>query len=101
MVVFVGTVTVHPDKGEEAEKVVENYVKVFAQQPGTLQYWVGHGQTDPTAFVFYEVYRDEDAIQEHRDAQEHRPVLLVPWRPLIKSYQYYAEVASIEPKPLE
>ena len=101
MVVFVGTVTVHPDKVEEAKKIVRGYVKVCEQQPGTLQYWVGHGQTDPATFVFYEVYRDEQAQQAHRDAPEHQAVFMELWRPLMKSYLFYTEVASIEPKPLK
>jgi quinol monooxygenase YgiN len=38
------------------------------KEPGCVQY-VGHQSTeDPSRFFLYEVYRDEAALQAHRDA---------------------------------
>jgi quinol monooxygenase YgiN len=100
MVVFVATVTVHPDKLEEARQIVEDLVGVCQQQSGIPLFWVGQGQKDPATFVFYEVYRDPEAQKEHQADPEYRRLFLEPWMPLVKSYQFYAEVASILPERL-
>lgn len=100
MVVFVGTVTVHSDKLDEARKIVEDLVEVCEQQSGIPLFWVGQGQKDPATFVFYEVYRDTEAQQEHQADPEYRRLFWEPWMPLVKSYQFYTEVASILPEHL-
>ncbi len=100
MVVFVATVTVHADKLEEAKKIVQDLVSVCEQQSGIPLFWVGQGQSDPATFVFYEVYRDEEAQRAHQADPEYQRRFMQPWRPLIKSYQFYSEVASIKPEHL-
>ena len=42
---------------------------------GTLEYVVYHGVKDPTKFLFYEVYRDEEARKAH-GAGEHLEALV-------------------------
>jgi quinol monooxygenase YgiN len=100
MVLTAATVTVRSDKLEEAIKIVQDLVRVCEEQSGIPVYWVGQGQTDPTAFVFYEIYRDEEARREHQDDPEYQRLFWQPWRPLITSYQFKTEVASIVPGQL-
>lgn len=40
---------------------------IRSHEPGTLAYVVGAPEDDPTARVFLEIYRDEEAFQHHND----------------------------------
>ncbi len=47
---------------QAAEKMLA-YVK--ANEPGTLAYLLNRSTSDPTKFVFYEVYQDQAAFAAH------------------------------------
>ena|SRR5438046_10729247 len=60
------------------EDVIANVLKTMSPlsraEPGCLQYQAHRAVDDPRLFFLYEVYRDADAIDEHRAAphfQEH------------------------------
>ena len=57
---------------EEAmkEAMKEAAAKVRANEPGNLAYTPHQSQADPTIFLFYEKYKDQAAIEFHRQ-QEH------------------------------
>jgi (4S)-4-hydroxy-5-phosphonooxypentane-2,3-dione isomerase len=55
-----------------AEAQCKEYIRLLQEhsrkEPGCVQY-VGHQSTDnPRKFLFYEVYKDQAALQAHRDA---------------------------------
>ena len=52
------------------EAMVEASKKVRANEPGNLAYTPHQSQGDPTVFVFYEKYKDQEALDFHRQ-QEH------------------------------
>jgi (4S)-4-hydroxy-5-phosphonooxypentane-2,3-dione isomerase len=54
------------------EERCKEYIRILQEhsrkEPGCVQY-VGHQSTDdPRRFLFYEVYRDQAALQAHREA---------------------------------
>jgi len=51
---------------EEAKRLIAQLEEHTRQEPGCLQY-IGHQSTDdPCRFVFYELYRDQAALDAHR-----------------------------------
>lgn len=57
-----------PDAVGDFDRLVEKTVaEIRVHEPGTLVYVVGAPQDDPSARVFLEVYRDEDAFARHND----------------------------------
>jgi quinol monooxygenase YgiN len=57
--------------GTEAE-VVAMFAPLTAasrQEPGCLMYVAHQHQSDPTRFLVYEQYKDEAALQAHRDSE--------------------------------
>jgi quinol monooxygenase YgiN len=57
---------------EEAMKglMKEAESKVRANEPGNLAYQPYQSQADPTIFIFFEQYKDQEATEFHRE-QEH------------------------------
>ena len=47
---------------QAAEKMIAH---VKANEPGTLTYLLNRSTSDPTKFVFYEVYQDQAAFTAH------------------------------------
>ena len=47
---------------QAARKMIET---VRAQEPGTMQYILHRSVKDPTQFVYYEVYKDQESFDAH------------------------------------
>lgn len=72
MLVLAVTWAAHP--GQEKE-VAEIFVKLQAasrQEPGCLGYTVHRHKSDPQRFFIYEQYRDEGALEAHRNSPHFR-----------------------------
>jgi len=54
-------------KGDEAkmEESLRDMVLKVQQEEGTLAYTLHRSQKDPTQFLFYEKYRDGQALKDH------------------------------------
>lgn len=50
---------------EEMEKVLREAVKNVASEEGTLTYTLHRSQSDPCTFLFYEKYKDAEALKTH------------------------------------
>ena len=50
---------------EEMEKVLRNAVQNVESEEGTLTYTLHRSQSDPCTFMFYEKYKDADALSTH------------------------------------
>jgi (4S)-4-hydroxy-5-phosphonooxypentane-2,3-dione isomerase len=66
MMTVIATLKVKPGSEkafrEAADKMVAH---VKANEPGTLTYLLNRSTSDPTKFVFYEVYADQAAFAAH------------------------------------
>jgi len=59
---------VKPGAEEKCRDLIRRLHEHSRQEPGCVQY-VGHqSKEDPRHFLFYEVYKDESALQAHRDS---------------------------------
>ncbi|WP_223605772.1 putative quinol monooxygenase [Chryseobacterium sp. OSA05B] len=55
------------------------------QEPGCLQYTVCQSAEDPGRIVIYETYRDEAALEQHRQSQYFQEIILLKVIPLLES----------------
>jgi len=62
----VANIKVKADKVEEAKTFLVQLAKeTLESEEGTLEYTVHQRQDDPTTFVFYEKYSDDEAFKLH------------------------------------
>ena len=86
MVVLHVTVQVKPEHVAEFLEVVRHDAEHSEKdEPGCLRFDVIQDKDDPNRFYFYEVYRDEAALEAHRQtphfknyAEKSRPLLVTP-----------------------
>jgi autoinducer 2-degrading protein len=68
MIVLKVDLLVKPGSEEKCREIIRQLHEHSRKEPGCVQY-VGHQSTeDPRKFMFYEVYKDEAALQAHRDS---------------------------------
>jgi len=68
MVVLAVTWIAKPEKDAEAAEIFRRLQTASRQEPGCLMYMVHRHKTDSSRFFIYEQYRDEGALQAHRDS---------------------------------
>jgi (4S)-4-hydroxy-5-phosphonooxypentane-2,3-dione isomerase len=67
MYVLVVSAKVKPEqRGRFLEAIEDNAVSAVREEPGCLRFDVVRDNDDPDHYLFYEVYRDEDAFATHR-----------------------------------
>lgn len=68
MIVLKVDMLVKPGTEEKCKEYIRVLHERSRKEPGCVQY-VGHQSTeDPRKFFFYEVYKDQAALQAHRDS---------------------------------
>ena len=67
MYVLVVSARVKPEQRSRfLEAIEDNAVSAVREEPGCLRFDVVRDNDDPDHYLFYEVYRDEDAFAAHR-----------------------------------
>ena len=93
MITVTATLKVQPGKEgafqQEAEKMIAH---VKANEPGTLMYVLHQSNADPTEFLFFEIYKDQESFTLHGASEPMRHFFgavggLVAGRPEIKMYK--------------
>ena len=68
MYVLIVSARIKPEqRGRFLEAIEENAVSSVRDEGGCLRFDVVRDNDDPDHYLFYEVYRDEEAFQAHRD----------------------------------
>lgn len=68
MIVVVITARIIPQKVEEYEALLRDLLpEMRAMEPGMLVYEVGRSRDEPNTYRHIELYRDEEAIEAHRN----------------------------------
>ena len=62
--------TIEPDRMDEFMSMIENNAIQSRKEPGCLRFDVLRDQETPNQFIFYEVYRNSDAVDFHK-TQDH------------------------------
>jgi len=74
-------VDVKPENVEEFKKATELNHLGSRTEPGNVRFDVLQSTDDPTKFILYEVFKDEDAVAAHK-ATEHYHI----WRETVAPY---------------
>ena len=78
MIALLVSVRVKPERRDEFLKAIEEDSRGSREdEPGCLRFDVLQDTSDPNHYFFYEVYRDEAAIQAHRAAPHYQGWLAV------------------------
>ena len=96
MVVVAKLKAVAGKEGEMQQALMDMVPKV-KEEEGTLMYTLHQDQNDPTVFLFYEKYRDADALVAH-SATPHFKALFGAIKPLLDGKPeivMYNELAGI------
>ena len=97
MVLFVGAIRIREECIQEVERAVREFIPHVREEEGTLEYVVYHGVEDPTKILFYEVYRDEEAQNDHR-AGEHLGALVTTIRASAQGDMFLGEFEEMASK---
>jgi autoinducer 2-degrading protein len=69
MIALLVSIHIKPDKREQFLAAIEDdAICSERDEPGCLRFNVLEDQADPNHFFFYEVYKDEAAVEAHRAA---------------------------------
>lgn len=82
---------------EEMEKVLCDAVKNVASEEGTLTYTLHRSQSDPCTFLFYEKYKDADALTAH-SSTPHFKAMFAALKDLVEGpaeIEMYTELAAL------
>ena len=87
-------------EGKEAilETALRNMVKKVASEDGTETYTLHKSGKEPTLFMFYEKYKDADALKYH-SATPHFKALFASIQPLLAAppeIEMYEELAALD-----
>ena len=89
MVVLAVTWTANPGHENEVAEIFTKLQTASRQEPGCLMYTVHRHKTDPRHFFIYEQYRDQAALEAHRNSphfQEYA-VKAHPGQPLLAPHR--------------
>jgi quinol monooxygenase YgiN len=69
-VVLIGTMKARPEKRDELLAALDRIFEHTAEhEPGTAAYAMNVSAADPDVFCFYEVYRDQAAMDAHMSSE--------------------------------
>ncbi|HEV2578583.1 MAG TPA: putative quinol monooxygenase [Acidobacteriaceae bacterium] len=68
MVSFTVRMTFRPEDREEIATILRELAAASRQEPGCVTYVPHHIQSDPDTIVIYEQYRDQAALDAHRNS---------------------------------
>ena len=84
-------------KEEEMKQALLDIIPKVGEEEGTLVYTLHQDQNDPTLFLFYEKYKDTDALVAH-SSTPHFKALFKTIKPLLETnpeITMYNELAGI------
>ncbi len=74
------TLVVHyrarPDRVDEVTRCLHELVAATRAEPGCLRYEATQMLDDPTCFLLFEQYVDEDALQQHSSSEHFRRLVV-------------------------
>lgn len=72
---IIGTVYGRPEKRAELRALLAEFVAPTRAEPGCIEYQFHVSQDDPDAFVFYENFASQEALDEHLKMPHLAPLL--------------------------
>ncbi len=100
MLTVIGVLKAKEGKEKDMEEALKRFVPLVAHEEGTLRYVLHRAKKDPTKFLFYERYKDKEALASH-GSTSHVKELFATIGPFIEgklSIEICEEIASIPAK---
>lgn len=72
MVTIIANYRARPEAADKVAATLSRHVAATRTEPGCLQFVAYRSHSEPTRFVLYEQYRDEDAVSAHRETEHFR-----------------------------
>jgi quinol monooxygenase YgiN len=69
MISFTVRMTFHPEDRQEIAEALRKLAAASRQEPGCVTYVPHHVQGDPDTVLIYEQYRDDAAVEAHRNSE--------------------------------
>jgi len=82
--------TFAPEDGDKAETILRELRDASVKEPGVVRFEVGRSQEKPNVFALWEVYRDQEAVNAHRNTDHYHRLVADGIRPL-------AQQRNVEP----
>jgi len=76
--------TFAPEDGDKAEKIFRELRDASRGEAGVIAFEVGRGQEVPAVFALWEVYRDQAALDSHKNTEHFQRLVVNGVRPLSK-----------------
>jgi quercetin dioxygenase-like cupin family protein/quinol monooxygenase YgiN len=77
---------------DTAESMLRELSGESIKEPGVVRFDVGRGSDDRNVFVLWEVYRDNDAVDAHRESEPFKRLVLNGIRPLAQKREVITAV---------
>jgi len=96
--IVVAKIKAKTGKEGEIEEALKGMVGKVEQEEGTLIYTLHRARKDPTVFMFYEKYKDKDALSYHSSTPYFKEVFgrLGPLFEGAPEIEMYEEIAGIK-----
>ena len=78
---------------EAVLKDLPNMVEMSSKEPGNLIYEVSQSEVDDHVLCLYEVYKDENALEEHKISEHYQKLVVEQIIPLLEE----REVVRLKP----
>ena len=85
MYVLIATYTVTPGNEGAVETILRELQPLSRAEPGNVHYQVQRSLENPSVFVLYEVWKDEDAYRAHTETDHFTRLVLDGAVPLLES----------------
>jgi autoinducer 2-degrading protein len=67
---------------DNAEKILREIRDASVKEPGVVRFDVARSSDDPNVFVLWEVYRDQAAVDAHKESEHFKRLVINGVRPL-------------------
>lgn len=96
--IVVAKMTALSGKEEEMEKALRDIIPLVREEVGTITYTLHRDQNNPRTFLFYEKYKDMDALVAHSSTDHFKALFktlktLLDGKPEISMYEELAGIS--------
>jgi len=76
MIINIATLKAKPGMENELAEILKSYVAMISDEEGTLTYTLLRSKKDPTEFIFYEIYKDQAAMEYHGSTPHFKEIMM-------------------------
>ncbi len=100
MLIVVAALNAKEGKEKNLEEALKKMVPLVAQEEGTIAYALHRAKKVPTKFLFFEKYKDKEALASHSSTPYFKELFgtIGPFLDGKPSIEVYEEIASIPAK---